>query len=172
MRLLIAYDGSADAEAAIDRAGVLMPGSEAVVLVVWETVVEAMTRTGAMGMSFGLSGPVGDDGTDSALEDAATATATRAAARAKATGLIARPRTVSRRDSIAMDILAVATEEEADLIVLGTRGRGGVRSLLLGSVSTTVLHHADRPVLVVPSPPLIEARHHYADHAVLTADVT
>ena len=45
-------------------------------------------------------------------------------------------------------ILELARELEADLIVVGTHGRGGLRRMILGSVADKVIRGTDRPVLV------------------------
>jgi len=149
-----------------------MAGSEATVLVIWETILETMTRHGSLGLGFGMVGACGDDGADAAIKQAAAETAAEGVQRAVAAGLVAQPRVVNRGDDIAAVILAEAGDLDADVIVLGTRGLGGVKSLMLGSVSHAVLHHADRAVLVIPSPSLAEQRHHWAEHAQITAGIT
>jgi nucleotide-binding universal stress UspA family protein len=52
----------------------------------------------------------------------------------------------------AEQIIEVARLRKADLIVVGSRGLGMIAGALLGSVSSKVVHHADRPVLVARRP--------------------
>lgn len=49
----------------------------------------------------------------------------------------------------ATEIVKAAKDWPADLIVIGSHGRGGVKRLLLGSVAEAVMRHAACPVLVV-----------------------
>ena len=47
----------------------------------------------------------------------------------------------------------IADEEHADFVVVGSRGRGALRSALLGSVSVELCTTGSRPVVVVPAAP-------------------
>ena len=47
-------------------------------------------------------------------------------------------------------IRAAADKENADLIVVGSRGRGGFAELVLGSTSHQLAHHAGRPLVIIP----------------------
>lgn len=49
-------------------------------------------------------------------------------------------------------IVSCAEKEQADIIVMGTRGLSSLRRTVLGSVSDYVLHHSHKPVAVVPTP--------------------
>jgi nucleotide-binding universal stress UspA family protein len=146
--ILIAYDGSADAQAAIERAGRLLKGDSATVLSVWERFIDVVTRSGA-----GLAaGEIDYETLDRGAKDQADRRAEEGAERARRFGLEAQARARVRELSVAETILAEADDLGADAIVLGTRGLTGLKSILLGSVSHGVVQHASVPVIVVPSP--------------------
>jgi nucleotide-binding universal stress UspA family protein len=152
--ILIGYDGSADARSAIESAGELLAGQPAAILSVWDGLTEVLIRTGA---GFGADAlDVGQ--LDATAEQAARDRAAEGVALARDAGLSADPRVCERTGSIWQTILDEADAVHASAIVLGSRGLSGLKSLLLGSVSHAVLQHADRPVIVVPSPAMAGRR--------------
>ncbi|HET9104221.1 MAG TPA: universal stress protein [Solirubrobacteraceae bacterium] len=56
------------------------------------------------------------------------------------------------RSSVWQTVLEIADELDAELIVCGTQGATAVTAGPLGSVSNALVHHAGRPVLIVPDP--------------------
>ena len=71
----------------------------------------------------------------------------------KAKSLIKKePTVVMRRGEPAREVIAYAEEVGADFIVCGSRGRGGVASLFLGSTSHSIIHGAPCDVIVVRHP--------------------
>jgi nucleotide-binding universal stress UspA family protein len=62
-----------------------------------------------------------------------------------------RYRTMMEDGRPASVIAQIADDIDADIIVVGRRGRGGVAELVLGSVSHELVLHARRPVLLIPA---------------------
>jgi nucleotide-binding universal stress UspA family protein len=77
-----------------------------------------------------------------------------AVARADARGVEANVELIGEHgaDDIASAVVGVAEGSEADLIVVGSRGRGAIKELVLGSVSHGILHMSSQPVLVAHAP--------------------
>lgn len=144
--ILIAYDGSPEARGAIAQAARLLPGARAVVLYArqpLEAVAAHLEGHPALEQVRDI---------DATTTDASERLAAEGAQEARAAGLDASPRVASIPEAVTHEaILAAAEELDASVIVLGSRGRRAVRSLLLGSTSTNVLHGTKRPTLVVPA---------------------
>jgi nucleotide-binding universal stress UspA family protein len=90
--------------------------------------------------------PVTDPGLVEGLEEAAEKLLADEIEQVDSDDLIVEGRVVS---APAADALLEAAEE-ADLVVVGTRGLGGFKELLLGSVSHQVVQHSPCPVVIVP----------------------
>ena len=153
--ILIAYDGSPDAQAAIEQAGAIMSGTPATVLTVWEPFNDVVARVGGSGLPVAA---LDFEDVDRSHQEQAQRRADEGVDRARAAGLDALARVRMADRSVSRAILAEAADSEAQAIVLGTSGLTGVKSLLMGSVSNAVMRHADRPVMVVPSPEVADGR--------------
>jgi nucleotide-binding universal stress UspA family protein len=154
--VLICYDGSADAKAAIEATAALLNGQEVSVLTVWEPFVEVAARTA---IGFGMVPSIPDPlEIDRASATVAQDRAEEGAKLAREAGMEARSRTCAQRTTTAAAILDEAAAIDASAIVMGSRGLTGLKSLLLGSVSHAVIQRADRAVVVVPSPEVAASR--------------
>ncbi|MEW9550163.1 universal stress protein [Nonomuraea sp. NPDC050783] len=146
MTILVAYDGSADARTAIEFAAKHLAAEPTVVLTVWEPLLVQLRKHP---LAAGVLAPDAEDEARAQAE----ASAREGAELALASGIAdVTPRAVADNESVWKTIVDVADELDASLVVTGTRGLAGVRSVLLGSVSNHVLHHAHRPTLIVPPP--------------------
>jgi nucleotide-binding universal stress UspA family protein len=65
------------------------------------------------------------------------------------------------------EILQAAKHSAADLMVLGTKGRRGLKRLLLGSTAEAVVRQASCPVLVVRQPPRPRPRRRHSSHEMV-----
>jgi nucleotide-binding universal stress UspA family protein len=153
--ILIAYDGSEAARTAVREAGSLFAPAPALVLTVWEpALAQLMLVPDPTGLSSTMMpyDPAVARDVERASEEHAREIAEDGARLAREVGLQAQA--VLAGDSVAPAdaIVAAADAHEARAIVIGSRGLRGLKSKLLGSTSSHVLHHALRPVVVVRHP--------------------
>ncbi len=152
--VLFCFDGSEGSRVAMRGAAELISRPvDAVVLTVWETIATRLALAGA----FAAGITVGGGDLDAAEESSARSVAEEGALRATEHGFEASSMAKESFDGIAMAILETADDLSARLIVCGQRGRGVLRSTLLGSVSHTLASHARRPVLIAPEIPESDA---------------
>lgn len=147
--ILVAYDGSDGAKAAVAAAGELFPGRRAVVLSVWRSAAAAAPAS-LIAIPAGVASRAYEE-LDTESERQAAAMAAEGATDAQAAGLDAAGVAVLCHGQVWATIANAADEENVAAIVMGSRGRSAIASAVLGSVANGVLHHSSRPVIVIPA---------------------
>jgi nucleotide-binding universal stress UspA family protein len=144
--LMLCYDGSKGAKHAVARAGSLFPAEHAVVLTVWQPISNLGMGSFAWSTASTL---VNFAELDRAAADDASRMVAEGVSLAQEAGLEAEPVVVQANGPVWEAIIEAADRYQAAVVVMGSRGLTSLRSMLLGSVSSTVVHHARRPILVI-----------------------
>lgn len=138
--ILVATDGSVDSELAIQRAVDLAGRTEAALHLAYVMVIS----------HWMLPDTLSDAQYNRLREDAQRLLDRQAdkAEAAGATGVQKHLRVGGRADE---EIIKLAEEIEADMIVVGSRGSGTISRAFMGGDAESIVRHADQPVLVVRS---------------------
>jgi nucleotide-binding universal stress UspA family protein len=149
--VLIGYDGSEVARAAVRHAAELFAGRPAVLATVWEPGLAAVPvgLPDTIGVGSLPPDPVTVEAVDRLQREHASTVAGDGAEFARSIGLDAEPQAVPDEVDVAETLLGIARERRAAVVVVGSHGISGLRPRLLGSVSRKVVEHCDRPVLVI-----------------------
>ncbi|HEX8752468.1 MAG TPA: universal stress protein [Solirubrobacterales bacterium] len=143
--VLVAYDGSEFAKAAIAEVAAQVGTGRPVLVTTVSEPLEGIPFISAAGV------PIDPDSMQrvlSAAREGAARTAAEGCRIAADAGLEAEPRVVIG-GPIWERIAAAAEEADASLVVIGSRGLSGLKHALLGSVAAAVVQHSRRSVLVV-----------------------
>jgi nucleotide-binding universal stress UspA family protein len=146
--LVVAYDGSRLAKAAVRRVAELFPGRPTVLATVWEPALAVMPVDPEFGGVIPLDAETVETVDRNQLEHASRIAA-EGAELARSLGLEAEPHAVPDAVNVADTLIDLAAQRGAAAVVVGSHGRSGLRSLMLGSVSHKVVAHCDRPVVVI-----------------------
>jgi nucleotide-binding universal stress UspA family protein len=152
--VLVAYDASAEAQAALREAVALFGQRPLIVASVWEPGLAAVTMTpsaGEMGMGY-MPDPAEAAALDRAVSERAADVAEAGARLARELGATAEALSVPDSADVARTLIEIAEDRDARAIVVGSRGLGGIKARVLGSTSRKLLHDTHRPVLVVRTP--------------------
>jgi nucleotide-binding universal stress UspA family protein len=152
--VLVAFDGSTTAQAAVEAAARLFPSRRLVVTSVWEPGLAAAmaTTTNVTGIGYVAPTPEEMATIDRAQRDHADDAAGTGARLARELGATAESYPISEEGKIGEALSALADQLDAAAIVVGSRGLGAFKAGLFGSTSRDVLGHTRRPVLVVKAP--------------------
>jgi nucleotide-binding universal stress UspA family protein len=142
-RLLVAFDGSTPSQHALDEAIELARASDGSVTVM--TVAPELSRLWAAGLGYG--DPLDLDGLGDQVERQHRGMLDRVVSTLPVDVPVF---SILRRGAAAPALIEEADTRDHDLIVMGSRGHGELRALLLGSVSHHVLQASRIPVLVIP----------------------
>jgi nucleotide-binding universal stress UspA family protein len=145
--LIIGYDGSGPAQAAIGEAARLFRGHEVVVVTGWSSLAGAAPATRIALPDDIVRGAI--ESLEAASQATARDTAQEGADMAREAGMVAVDRIVEAEPNVWSALLRVADDIDAAAIIVGSRGRSGIRSIVLGSVSAGVVQHSARPVVIV-----------------------
>jgi nucleotide-binding universal stress UspA family protein len=140
-RILLATDGSEEAELAALRAVELADATDSELHVVHVGVVPIFLQS--YPGTLGYEGKLYEQ-----IEEVSRQRLRKESWRVKAAGGTVAG-THLRMGHVGLEIVALAEELGVGLIVMGSRGLGGVKRALMGSVSNSVMRHAHCPVLVV-----------------------
>ncbi|WP_112323044.1 universal stress protein [Oceanibium sediminis] len=141
--ILVPYDGSKNAMAALEKAIELSDAVGAKI-----TILTVYRHHSLLEASFSMVRKDTPEPIDDAMRDYAKELCEQAKARAKELGA-ENVRAVVKNGPVARGIVSFAETNEVDLIVMGGRGLGSVESYLLGSVSHKVTGISDCPVMIV-----------------------